>query len=79
MIVCLSITFSASHNTANDCRLTTVRASAWSSGAEQAPTLGPGWNASQASGVAVAGGRVVVATAPGSGPWTPRPARCAGT
>ena len=29
-------------------------------GAEQAPTLGPGWNASQASGVAVAGGRAYV-------------------
>ena len=34
-------------------------------GAEQAPTLGPGWNASQASGVAVAGGRVVVASGSG--------------
>jgi outer membrane protein assembly factor BamB len=29
-------------------------------GAEQAPTLGPGWNASQASAVAVAGGRAYV-------------------
>ena len=29
-------------------------------GAEQLPTLGPGWNAAQASGVAVAGGRAYV-------------------